>query len=80
MKTPARRSGILSSRDVVALMPFVHAQNRQRHAGGVRVPAQVQAVPRRPDKKLARDVRKALSRAPNFNVSNVFTSRRVAVS
>jgi osmotically-inducible protein OsmY len=28
------------------------------------------------DKKLARDVRKALSKAPNFNVSNVFVKAR----
>ncbi|MBP0590595.1 BON domain-containing protein [Paraburkholderia sp. LEh10] len=28
------------------------------------------------DKKLARDVRKALSKAPNFNVSNVFVRAR----
>src|SRR5437868_7071378 len=28
------------------------------------------------DKKLARDVRKALSKAPNFNVSNVYVKAR----
>jgi osmotically-inducible protein OsmY len=28
------------------------------------------------DRKLARDVRKALSKAPNFNVSNVFVKAR----
>lgn len=31
------------------------------------------------DKKLARDVRKALSKAPNFNVSNVFVKARGGV-
>jgi len=31
------------------------------------------------DKKLARDVRKALSQAPNFNVSNVFVKARGGV-
>jgi osmotically-inducible protein OsmY len=31
------------------------------------------------DKKLARDVRKALSNAPNFNVSNVFVKARGGV-
>ncbi|TCG06705.1 transporter [Paraburkholderia steynii] len=31
------------------------------------------------DKQLARDVRKALSKAPNFNVSNVFVKARGGV-
>ncbi|MFL9961441.1 BON domain-containing protein [Paraburkholderia sediminicola] len=31
------------------------------------------------DKQLARDVRKALSKAPNFNVSNVFVKARAGV-
>ncbi|SIT35609.1 Transport-associated protein [Paraburkholderia ribeironis] len=31
------------------------------------------------DKKLARDVRKALSKAPNFNVSNVYVKARGGV-
>lgn len=31
------------------------------------------------DKQLARDVRKALSKAPNFNVSNVFVKARSGV-
>jgi hypothetical protein len=31
------------------------------------------------DKKLARDVRKALSKAPNFNGSNVFVKARITV-
>jgi hyperosmotically inducible periplasmic protein len=31
------------------------------------------------DKKLAREVRKALSKAPNFNVSNVFVKARGGV-
>ena len=52
--------------------------SQQRHADGVESGCKFrQATPA--DKQPARDVRKALSKAPDFNVSNVFVKARGSV-
>lgn len=55
----------------VALTPNVYAQAASA-APMASNPAAGAGKPAPTDKQLARDVRKALSKAPNFNVSNVF--------
>jgi hyperosmotically inducible periplasmic protein len=62
----------------VALMQNVYAQaaGAAPMASGP-VASSGKATPA--DRKLARDVRKALSKAPNFNVSNVFVKARGGV-
>jgi hyperosmotically inducible periplasmic protein len=62
----------------VALTPNVYAQaTNAMPAASNPVASSGKATPA--DKKLARDVRKALSNAPNFNVSNVFVKARGGV-
>ncbi|MBN3751736.1 BON domain-containing protein [Paraburkholderia sp. Tr-20389] len=60
------------------LTPNVHAQasNTMPMASS---PAAGSAKAAPSDKQLARDVRKALSKAPHFNVSNVFVKARGGV-
>ncbi|CAB3754806.1 BON domain-containing protein [Paraburkholderia solisilvae] len=62
----------------VTLTPNVYAQanNAMPMASG---PAASSGKATPADRKLARDVRKALSSAPNFNVSNVFVKARDGV-
>jgi hyperosmotically inducible protein len=62
----------------VALMPNVHAQTANAMPVASN-PGAGSSSATQADKKLARDVRKALSRAPNFNVSNVFVKTRAGV-
>jgi hyperosmotically inducible periplasmic protein len=60
------------------LTPNVHAQatNSMSMASG---PVASSATPAPSDNTLAREVRKALSKAPNFSVSNVFVKARGGV-
>jgi osmotically-inducible protein OsmY len=62
----------------LTVTPNVYAQsNSDMHTASSPVAHSGKAT--EADKKLARDVRKALSKAPNFNVSNVFVKARGGV-
>jgi hyperosmotically inducible protein len=61
----------------VMLAPNVYAQASTIPIASGPVASSGKATPA--DRKLARDVRKALSGAPNFNVSNVFVTARGGV-
>jgi len=62
----------------VPLTPNVYAQTT--NAGQITPnPDAISGKATPADKQLARDVRKALSKAPNFNVSNVFVKARGGV-
>jgi hyperosmotically inducible periplasmic protein len=61
----------------VTLTPNIYAQANTIPIASGAVASSDKATPA--DRKLARDVRKALSRAPNFNVSNVFVTARGGV-
>lgn len=62
----------------VTLTSNVHAQaSNPMPMASSRAASSGKAMPA--DKTLARDVRKALSKAPNFNVSNVFVKARGGV-
>ncbi|MFC0401088.1 BON domain-containing protein [Paraburkholderia rhizosphaerae] len=71
-------AGLLFVIGCVTLTPGVHAQtaNAMPMASS---PAANSGKATPTDKQLARDVRKALSKAPNFNVSNVFVKARAGV-
>jgi hyperosmotically inducible protein len=61
----------------VTVMPNVYAQANTMTMASVPVAGAGKATSA--DKKLARDVRKALSKAPGFSVSNVFVMARGGV-